>query len=523
MKREKKISKEEVRHVAQLAKLTLTENELDTYTKQLGEILSYMDILNSVNTDGVESTYQVIDGLENVLREDEVKNYFTQKEALAQSVKTYKGYFVADHVFSQNKTDGKIKQIFRKKIDKYNAVLTEVDKEGNVGHKDLFMTKGVETTAGSHVLDGYIAHYSSTVVKLLENSGNKTKYKLNLDAWGHGASGENSDYGPTQNPWNPNCVPGGSSSGSGAIIAIDGVDLATGTDTGGSIRQPASFCNGTSIKPTLGGISRFGLIAFTSSHDCPGLISKSAKKLKKYFDIVSKPDHLDSITLNNLRGKKHKNVKNIGLPKEYFGENNDPQVKKALKEAVKSFKKLGYKFVDISLPHSKYGVSVYYIIAPTEVSSNLARFDGVRYGNDRRYFGAEAKRRIMLGTYTSSKGYADKYYEKAARVRTLIIKDFEKAFSVVDAILTPVSPMLPFKIGEKSDDPLQMYLADLYLSAISLAGLPALALPCGFSESGLPIGMQLMGPRWSEEILFNLGEKYQSVTDWHKRKPDIRE
>ncbi|MBN1169081.1 Asp-tRNA(Asn)/Glu-tRNA(Gln) amidotransferase subunit GatA [Candidatus Woesebacteria bacterium] len=515
----KTINEEKVRHIANLARLSLSDKEVKLFTKQLGAVLEYFEKLDEVDTEGIEPTYQVIDGLENVFREDKVGKSFSSKKALSQAKKINGDYFVADHVFSK-KTSKDRKNIDRKKIDEYNAILTEVYEKGTVGHKDLFMTEDVETTAASHVLDGYIAHYSSTVVELLEKAGHKTRYKLNNDAWGHGASGENSDYGPTLNPWDKKLVAGGSSSGSAAVVSTGQVEVATGTDTGGSIRLPASFCNVTSIKPSYGGLSRYGVIAFGSSLDCPSLMSSSAKTLRKYFNKVFIKDNFDSNTKSKKRDIKAKGVKKIGIIKEFAGKGNDPEIQRTFKEAVKLIINAGYKVEEISLPNAELGVAVYYIIAPVETSSNLARYDGVRFGNGREYFGAEAKRRIMLGTFTSSEGYADKYYDKAARVRTLIINDFKRSFEKVDALISPVSSILPFKIGQMSKNPLQLYLVDLYLSAISLSGLPTIALPGGFSKENLPIGFQIVGPRWSEDSLFDLAEKYQSLTEWHKRLPN---
>lgn len=516
------ITKKQVSHVAILSNLDISVNELEIYTKQLQEVLSYMDILNNLNTDGVKPTYQTIDKTSNIFRQDIIKNCLKQKHALSQSINSYKGYFVSSHVFDKKEKikNSKKKIEKREKLDEYNSILTIVDDSGKVGHKDLFMTSGVETTAGSNILNRYVAHYSSRVVDLLENSGHKAKYKLNLDAWGHGASGENSDFGPTLNPWDIKRVPGGSSSGSGVAVAIDDVKIATGTDTCGSIRMPSSYNNVCGIKPTYGALSRYGVIAFASSLDCPGLMGKTVKILRNYFSIVSKEDKNDATSRSAERKKYLKQkVRKIGIPKEFFQKGIDKEVKYVFYKAVEDYKKLGYVFKDVSLPHSVYGVAAYYIIAPTETSSNLARYDGIRYGNQRTHFGSEAKRRIMLGTFSSSEGYSKRYYEKAARVRTLIIKDFEKVFSDVDCILAPVSPIPPFLIGEKTSDPLEMYLMDIYTAPASLSGCPSLALPCGFSKNKLPIGMQIIGPRWSEYSLFDVGEKYQSITEWHDMKP----
>lgn len=410
--------------------------------------------------------------------------------------------------------------------NKLNYVLTEVDPKGDIAHKDLFLTKGVRTTAASKVLDQYKAQYDSTVVARLDEAGYVTKAKLNCDAWAHGASGENSDYGPTKNPWDPTTVPGGSSSGSAAAVADGYVPVTTGTDTGGSIRLPSSFTGTTGIKPTYGALSRYGIVAMGSSLDSPGFIGTDVPTVRKAFDAVVGKDVHDATTWSPVRDAESTAYSqrpvqhlNIGLPKEYFGEGIEPEVADLVKAAAAQLEQEGHTLVDIELPHTKYGIAVYYLVMSTEVASNLGRYDGIRYGNNRSAMGAEAKRRIMLGTYASSAGYADKYYEKAAQVRTLLIQDFEKAFESVDVILGPVSPTPAFAIGSKDNDPLQMYLCDVLTGTINLAGLPSLALPCGTAKSGLPVGMQLIGPRWSEQFLFNLGEAYQKLTDWHTQVP----
>jgi aspartyl-tRNA(Asn)/glutamyl-tRNA(Gln) amidotransferase subunit A len=521
MVNKKIITQDEVLHIAELGKLKLSEDEIALYTEQLAAVLDYIDKLQKVNTATVVPTYQTLDNTKNVFREDEIKPGLNADEAVSQSSRVHNNFFVTKGVFDDTKSNTKDVKTLpqRKKIDKYNAVLTEVDAKGNLGHKDLFMTKGIETTAGSKVLQGYIAQYTSTVATLLETAGYKTKYKLNQDAWGHGSSGENSDFGPTLNPWDEKRVAGGSSSGSAVAVAIGDVDIATGTDTCGSIRMPSSFTNVCGIKPTYGALSRFGVIAFASSLDCPGLFARDVASLRKAFSAVSKEDAKDatsqSIARNSVRSSK---VKTLGFLKDFLKAGVDVEIKKALLNARDQFTKLGFKIVDISLPHAMYGIAVYYIIAPTETSSNLGRYDGIRYGNTRAFFGSEAKRRIMLGTFASSKGYADKYYEKAARVRTLIIEDFNKSFKNVDAIISPVSPTPAFLIGEKVNDPLKMYLSDIFMAPVSLSGLPSLALPCGFTKTNLPIGMQIIGPRWQENLLFDLGEKYQKVTDWHTKR-----
>ncbi|MFC1653477.1 amidase family protein [Patescibacteria group bacterium] len=406
-----------------------------------------------------------------------------------------------------------------------NYIISEVDKSGSVTHKDNYLIKGTKTTAASKVLENYQAQYTSTVVDLIEKEGYRTKAKVNLDAWAHGASGENSDFGPTKNPWNPKKTPGGSCSGSGASVADGYAEYSFGTDTGGSIRLPACFTNTVGLKPTYGSLSRYGIIAMGSSLDCPSIISTSVEKVKKIYEACSKEDSKDSNTQLKTREKeKEFNFREsqkitIGIPDEYFLEGLDKEVKEVVTKAIDTLKNQGHELVNISLPHTKYGIAVYYLVMSTEVSSNLSRYDGVRYGKNRGSFGQEAERRILLGTFASSSGYSSKYYEKAAKVRTLIKDDFTKAFKKVDVIMGPVSPTPPFDLGERVNDPLKMYLSDVLTVNASLAGIPSLALPCGFTKSDLPIGMQIIGPRWSEEVLFGLGSQYQKTTDWHTRRP----
>lgn len=400
------------------------------------------------------------------------------------------------------KADSLIEELGKKAIEK-RPLLGVV-----VAHKDLFLTKGIRTTAASKVLESYIPTYSATAVKRLEEAGCITIGKTNCDAWAHGASGENSDFGPTKNPLDKEYVPGGSSSGSAAAIAADLALVATGTDTGGSIRQPASFCGVYGFKPTYGLVPRYGVIAMASSLDTVGHFARSVEDIERIFKVTGGEDGQDN-TVKNTKGQIPKGKLKIGIPKEYFAEGLDKEVEKSVLDATKVFEKEGIELVDISLPHTKYAISVYYIIQPAEVSSNLGRYDGIRYGNNRTTFGDEAKRRIMLGTYVLSAGYYDAYYLKAMRVRSKIIEDFDKAFEKVDAIIAPVSPTPAFKLGEKAEDPLQMYLADILTVAANLAGIPGLAIPSGFTKKGLPLGFQLMGPRFSENTLFKLGKLYK--------------
>ena len=382
-----------------------------------------------------------------------------------------------------------------------------------VAHKDLFLTKGIRTTASSRVLESYVPAYSATVVDRLEEAGCILLGKTNCDAWAHGASGENSDFGPAKNPWNKDFVPGGSSSGSAAAVSADLTLIATGTDTGGSIRQPANFCGVVGFKPTYGAVSRYGIVAMASSLDCVGHITKSVEDAERVFGVTRGEDYRDSTVKNSKLEIKNSKLK-LGIPKEYFVEGIDKEVEKSVLEAVKVFKKQNVEIREISLPHTKYAISVYYIIQPAEVSSNLGRYDGIRYGNDRGSFGDEAKRRIMLGTYVLSAGYYDAYYLQAQKVRTQVIEDFNKAFLEVDAIIAPVSPTPPFKLGEKADSPLEMYLADIFTVAANVAGIPGIAIPSGLTKSGLPLGFQLLGPRFSETCLFELGKLYQQSSVW---------
>ncbi|MFC1790211.1 Asp-tRNA(Asn)/Glu-tRNA(Gln) amidotransferase subunit GatA [Patescibacteria group bacterium] len=390
--------------------------------------------------------------------------------------------------------------------------------------KDIYLTKGTRTTAGSSLLKDYIPPYESTVTSRLRESGAIIIGKTNLDAWAHGSSGENSDFEPTKNPWDTRMVPGGSSSGSGAAVAAGECLASLGTDTGGSIRCPASFCNLVGIKPTYGRVSRYGVMAMASSFDCPGLLARTVEDVALVLEIIAGQDKYDATMPAQKVPAYSENLKKklgeirVGLPEQYLGKGLDPEVKKIFSQAVAKFVSLGLKVVPVSLPNTEYAVACYYILVPSEVSSNLARFDGVRFGHQRESFGDEAKRRIMLGTHALSSGYYDAYYKKAQKVRTLIRADFNKVFTKVDALLAPVMPYPPFLLGEKVVDPLKMYLADVYTCPINLAGLPSLSLPCGFTGSQLPIGMQIIGPQFAEGALFQIGQAYQQVTTWHTKK-----
>jgi aspartyl-tRNA(Asn)/glutamyl-tRNA(Gln) amidotransferase subunit A len=411
--------------------------------------------------------------------------------------------------------------------------------------KDNILTKDVRTTAASKILENYIAPYDATIIKKLRSAGAVMLGKTNLDEFAHGASTENSAFGPTRNPWNLDRVPGGSSGGSAAAVSADMCIFALGTDTGGSIRFPAALCGVTGLKSTYGRGSRFGLISMTSSTDVPGPLAKTAEDAGIVEKIISGQDKNDSTTAANdfkfVLNKKIKDFK-IGLPKEYFVDGTDTGAREAIEKAIKELEKMGAEFAEISLPHTKYVVPVYYIITPSEISSNLARFDGIKYGysavKDEKIkeefqnllevytrsrgigFGPEAKRRIMLGTYALSAGYYDAYYLRAQKVRTKIKEEMDQALSGLDAILTPTSPHVAFKIGEQSNDPLKMYLEDIFVAGASLAGLPAVSIPCGF-DNGLPVGLQLIGKRFDEAGILSLAHQYQSATEWHLQKPKI--
>lgn len=388
----------------------------------------------------------------------------------------------------------------------------------SVAHKDLFLTKGVRTTAGSKVLESYVPTYSATVVNRLEKAGAITLGKVNCDAWAHGSSGENSDFGPTKNPWNKIYVAGGSSSGSAAALSANLSLVSTGTDTCGSIRLPANFNYLVSLKPTYGVVSRFGVIAMASSLDTVCPMGHSVEDVRRFFEVMKGEDGFDS-TIKNINWKKEVRPKlRVGIPKEFIEEGLDSEVKENIDKAVKVFEKLGIDIKKVEMPSTKYAISVYYIVQPAEVSSNLGRFDGIRYGENRTHFSDEAKRRIMLGSYVLSSGYYDAYYLKAMKVRTRIRNEVDSIFEEVDALIAPVAPTPPFKIGEKVDNPLKMYLTDIYAATANLAGIPSLAVPFNFTKDGLPLGFQLMGPRFSEYTLFALGEMFEKETGY---KPKV--
>ncbi|MBN2120150.1 MAG: Asp-tRNA(Asn)/Glu-tRNA(Gln) amidotransferase subunit GatA [Candidatus Omnitrophica bacterium] len=405
--------------------------------------------------------------------------------------------------------------------------------------KDNICIKNKEITCASKILKGFISPYNATVIERLRKAGLVILGTANMDEFAFGSSCENSCYGPTLNPWNESCVPGGSSGGCAAAVAAGLVPCALGSDTGGSIRQPASFCGAVGFKPTYGRVSRFGLVAFGSSLDQIGPISRDIVDSAYLLNIVSGKDSRDSTSASiavpdfsksfdgSLKGLK------VGLPKEYFVSGLDGQVKKTVELAISVLKSKGIEFSEISLPHTEYAVPTYYILASSEASSNLSRFEGIRYGKRihqnnlielykrtrQEGFGQEAKRRIMLGTFSLSSGYYEAYYLKALKVRWLIKKDFDQAFKAYDAIITPTSPTAAFKIGEKADNPLSMYLSDIYTISCNLSGVPSVSIPCGFTQEGLPVGLQLISKHFNEEMLIRLAHAYQESTDWHKQFP----
>jgi aspartyl-tRNA(Asn)/glutamyl-tRNA(Gln) amidotransferase subunit A len=407
--------------------------------------------------------------------------------------------------------------------------------------KDNMCIKGIPTTCSSKVLYNFVPPYESTVTSRLMEQGYILIGKTNMDEFAMGSSTENSGFSVTKNPWDLERIPGGSSGGSAAAVAADECIAALGSDTGGSIRQPAALCGVVGLKPTYGRISRYGLVAFASSLDQIGPITKSVRDSAILMNILSGHDPLDSTSapvtvpdFTAILGKDINGMK-IGIPKEYFIEGMEEEVESSVKEAIKKLELLGAIPVEISLPHTGYAVATYYVLATSEASSNLARYDGVKYGfraegrdlmdmymNTRAQgFGAEVKRRIMLGTYALSSGYYEAYYKKAQQVRTLIKKDFEEAFRQVDVIVTPTSPTAAFKIGEKTADPLQMYLSDIFTISVNLAGVPGISIPCGFTSNNLPIGLQLIGKHFDEESILKVAYAYEQTTEWHKRKPDL--
>ncbi len=408
--------------------------------------------------------------------------------------------------------------------------------------KDVLCVREMPCTSGSKILEGYIPPFDATSVRRLKQAGVVILGKTNTDEFAMGSSTENSAYGHTCNPWDLERVPGGSSGGSASAVSAQLAPAALGTDTGGSVRQPASFCGVTGIKPTYGRVSRYGLVAYGSSLDVVGVLGRSVADILPVFEIIAGVDPLDATSVDlplpeiNLEANAHDmSGTRIGIPDEYFIEGIQPGVRQRVLEAIDQFAELGAEVERVSLPYTEQALPVYYLVAPAEASANLARFDGIRYGpriaGDEMWdifrltrgekFGQEVKRRIMLGTYALSAGYFDAFYGQAQKVRTLIKDDFEAVFQKVDLIAAPVAPTTAFRIGEHGDDPLSMYLEDIFTLPANLAGVPGISFPVGFDEQGLPVGMQLMGPHFQEELLFKAAHAYQQVSDWHTHRPNM--
>ena len=410
-----------------------------------------------------------------------------------------------------------------------------------IAHKDIFVTKDYITTAGSKMLENYKSPFDATVVAKLKDAGAITLGKLNCDEFAMGSSNENSFFGPVHNPWDLSRVPGGSSGGSAAAVAANLTPIATASDTGGSIREPASFCGITGIKPTYGSVSRWGMVAFASSLDQAGIMANSSEDAALVLQNIIGKDNLDGTSIHHPQANLIQNInteikgKKIGLITEFLNEIKNSKTYDVIMSAVKEFENLGAIIDEVSLPHCSYGIPVYYVLAPAECSSNLSRYDGVKFGfrsknfsnledmivNSRSEgFGSEPKRRILIGTYVLSQGYYDAYYLKAQKVRNLIKKDFVDLFNNFDCLIGPVVSDEAFKLGEKTNDPISMYKSDLFTIPASLAGLPAMSIPCGFGNNNMPIGLQLIGNYFHENLLLNIANKYQQITNWHKLSPN---
>ncbi|VAX35520.1 Aspartyl-tRNA(Asn) amidotransferase subunit A @ Glutamyl-tRNA(Gln) amidotransferase subunit A [hydrothermal vent metagenome] len=476
----------------------------------------------------------------NTLTAHEILDLIKEKKATSKEVHQS----VLDQIKKSDKDVNAFVRLSQNQIDFER--LADKPYPVSIAIKDNMCMLGEETTCASHILEGYKAPYDATVIKKLRDSGAMIIGNANMDEFAFGSSSESSYYGPVKNPWNLDCVPGGSSGGSTAAVAAHEAIWAIGSDTGGSIRQPASFCGVVGLKPTYGRVSRYGLIAFASSLDQIGPITKDVTDAASLLNIISGHDSMDSTSVdrpvpdyskalvNDVKGLK------IGIPKEYFIDGIDSEVKDTVTKAIEVLKDCGAIVEEVSLPHTKYAVATYYIVATAEASSNLARFDGVQYGlrsqpETKRKgilldmyeetrdvgFGDEVKRRIMLGTYALSSGYYDAYYLRGLKVRTLIKQDFENVFKDFDAIVTPTAPTTAFKIGEKTTNPLDMYLSDIFTISANLSGIPGISIPCGFSQEGLPIGLQILGKAFDEEMLLRVAYTFEQNTDFHKKKTSL--
>ena len=464
---------------------------------------------------------------------DDVKGIFARIEKYEPLVGAYISVFREEAVSRAEEIDKKVSS--GQKLGKLAGIPVAV--------KDNMCMRGGETTCGSKILENFQAPYDAHVIERLIAEDAVIIGKVNMDEFAMGSSTENSGLKKTVNPWDAGRVPGGSSGGSAAAVAAGMAPIALGTDTGGSIRQPAAFCGITGLKPTYGRVSRYGLFAYGSSLDSVGVIGQSAEDVTMVYQVMMGPDPRDSTSVDiprspvDLESRSSLEGLRVGVPKEYFMEGIQPEIESAIQEALRTFEGLDADVCEVSLPHTEFAVPVYYLIAPAEASANLARFDGVRYGprvpaedmwdvfrkTRGELFGGEVKRRIMLGTYALSSGYYDAYYGKAQKVRRLIRQDFDRAFEQVDLIAAPVAPTTAFKIGVHRDDPLSMYLEDIFTIPANLAGVPGLALPVGFDHHGLPVGMQLMAPHFQEEVLLQVVHVYQCITGWHQQKPGLSE
>jgi aspartyl-tRNA(Asn)/glutamyl-tRNA(Gln) amidotransferase subunit A len=485
---------------------------LELFRLTVSEARDLLDRKEISVTDVINSVYQRIDAIE-----DRVKAYLTLTREKAADMA----------------------QEAQKRIDmsEKGACLLGIP----LAVKDNMSTKGITTTCASKILFNFLPPYESTATSRLTAQGYVLIGKTNLDEFAMGSSTENSGFHATKNPWNLERVPGGSSGGSAAAVAADECIAALGSDTGGSIRQPAALCGVVGLKPTYGRVPRYGLVAFASSLDQIGTLTKNVTDSALLMNAIAGHDPRDSTSapvpvpdFTQVLGNDIKGMK-VGIPEEYFIEGLDKEVDSSVKEAVRKLETIGAAPVQISLPHTEYAIATYYILATSEASSNLARYDGVKYGlrvegkdlmemymkTRSQGFGAEIKRRIMLGTYALSSGYYEAYYRKAQQVRTLIKRDFDDAFKKVDIILAPTSPTAAFKAGEKTSDPLQMYLSDIFTISVNLAGVPAMSVPCGFTSNNLPIGLQMIGKHFDEEAIFKAAYAYEQATDWHRRKPDL--
>ena len=474
-------------------------------------------------------------------------------KSLAQGLqnKTFSSQELTKHYLNRIKTDTKSLNSFIS-VDEEGALSAAKSadialKEGKGGtltgiplaHKDIFCTKGLKTSCGSKMLDNFIAPYNATVVDQCHQAGLVMLGKTNMDEFAMGSTNQTSFYGSVKNPWDTTKVPGGSSGGSASAVAAGLTPIATGTDTGGSIRQPAALCGITGLKPTYGRVSRYGMIAFASSLDQGGPMAKSAEDCAYFMNALAAFDEKDSTSVDIDVPDYTKNLEDslkglkIGLPKQFFADDLDPAMAKTIQEAIKVYEQCGATLKEVDLPHNQYGVAAYYVIAPAECSSNLARYDGVRYGHrcaepkdlNTLYersraegFGDEVKRRIMMGTYALSSGYYDAYYRKAQQIRRLISDDYQAVFNEVDVIMGPTAPQTAFNIGEKMDDPVSLYLQDVYTLSVNLAGLPAISIPAGFIDE-LPVGLQIIGNTFTEVKLLNVAHAFQKETDWHLRRP----